>query len=147
MRFLGLDVGTKTLGVAISDRTNTIASPLITIHFKEMDFPSVIPKLKEIIKTKEITDLVLGWPKNMDNTEGFAVTRTKEFKKMIETLSLPIHLVDERLSSQEAEKLLISTDVKRIKRKKVVDNVAAAIILDTYLVERRIQNERKSEEK
>ncbi len=144
MRYLGLDLGTKTLGIAISDRTNTIASPLVTLHFKENDYESILAKLQEIIKEKEITDLVLGLPKNMNNSLGFAAKRTQTFQKMLENYPQKIHLVDERLSSKEAEKILLSTDMKRIKRKKVVDNVAAAVILDTFLMERRIKNERES---
>lgn len=143
MRFLGLDLGTKTLGIAISDRTNFVATPYKTIRFEENHYESVIEELKQIVKEKEITDFVLGLPKNMDNTEGFAAERSKEFKKRLnQFFSLPVHLVDERLSSREAEQILISTDMKRMKRKNVVDNVAAAIILDTFLEERRMKNER-----
>lgn len=147
MRFLGLDLGTKTLGLSLSDRSNMIATPLITLRFKIEEYESIIPELHKIIKEKEITDLVLGLPKNMDNSCGFAAERSLKFKAILESqIKLPVHLIDERLSSMEAEKILISTDMKRIKRKKVVDNVASAIILDTYLKERRIKNERKSQE-
>lgn len=147
MRFLGLDLGTKTLGLSLSDRSNMIATPLITLRFKTEEYESIIPELHKIIKEKEITDLVLGLPKNMDNSCGFAAERSLKFKAILESqIKLPVHLIDERLSSMEAEKILISTDMKRIKRKKVVDNVASAIILDTYLKERRIKNERKSQE-
>lgn len=147
MRYLGLDLGTKTLGIAISDRTNLIATPLITLHFKNENYESVLTDLQKIVTEKNITDFVLGLPKNMDNTCGFAATRSKNFQMLLENhFQLPIHLIDERLSSKEAENILLSTDMRRIKRKKVVDNVAAAIILDTFLKERRIKNERKSEE-
>lgn len=143
MRYLGLDLGTQTLGLAVSDRTNIISSPLVTLHFPSMEFRKVLPELKKIVKEKEITDFVLGLPKNMDNSCGFATKRSKEFEKILkEEFSLPVHLVDERLSSVEAENILLSTDMRRIKRKQVVDNVAAAIILDTYLKERRIKDER-----
>ena len=147
MRYLGLDLGTKTLGIAISDRTNIIATPHTTLHFKSEDYESVLSELQKIVTEKNITDFVLGLPKNMDNSCGFAANRSKDFQKMLEThFNMPIHLVDERLSSKEAENILLSTDMRRIKRKQVVDNVAAAIILDTFLKERRIKNERKSEE-
>jgi len=147
MRYLGLDLGTKTLGISVSDRTNTIATPLLTLHFKSENYESVIPELLQIITEKEITDLVLGLPKNMNNSCGYAAERSQKFGNLLmERLSLPLHFVDERLSSKEAENILISTDMKRIKRKKVVDNVASAIILDTYLKERRIKNERQSEQ-
>jgi putative Holliday junction resolvase len=147
MRFIGLDLGTKTLGISLSDRTNTIASPYKTITFKSECYEAIIPELKKIIAEKDITEIVLGLPKNMNNSCGFAAERSKKFQKLLESsVNLPIHLVDERLSSMEAEKILISTDLSRIKRKKVVDNVASAIILDTYLKERRIKNERESQE-
>lgn len=144
MRYLGLDLGTKTLGVSVSDRTNSIATPYQTLHFKEENYESVLEPLKQIVEEKCITDFVLGYPKNMDNTCGYATERSKTFQKMLEEyFSLPVHFVDERLSSKEAENILLSMDVKRKKRKLVVDNVASAIILDTYLKERRIKNERE----
>lgn len=147
MRYLGLDLGTKTLGISLSDRTNMISSPLKTLRFKSEEYESVIPELLQIIREKEITDLVLGLPKNMDNSCGFAAERSLKFKELLEEkIKLPVHLVDERLSSMEAEKILLSTDMSRMKRRQVVDNVASAIILDTYLKERRINDERKSKE-
>ncbi len=142
MRYLGLDVGTKTIGIALSDKTNQIASPYTTLFIKENAFEECIPKLKEIVLEKEITDFVLGLPKNMDNSLGFATARSLEFKKILtKYFAMPIHLVDERLSTVEAEKILIATNNSRKKRKKKIDNVASAIILDTYLKERKGLNE------
>ena len=136
MRILGLDLGTKTLGLALSDKTNTIASPYQTLRFTEQK--EVLPFLKEIIEAKEIGRLVLGYPKNMNNSCGFATTRTDAFKQILEeNFSIPIILIDERLSTVEAENILLATDTKRKKRKKVIDSYAAAIILDTYLKESR----------
>lgn len=147
MRFIGLDLGTKTLGIALSDRTNTISSPYKTLTFKNEQYETLIPELKKIIAEKDITEIVLGLPKNMNNSCGFAAERSKNFQKLLESsIDLPIHLVDERLSSMEAEKILIHSDIRRVKRKKVVDNVASAIILDTYLKERRIKDERRIQE-
>lgn len=134
MRYLGLDLGTKTLGISVSDKTNTIASPLKTIIFKENDFESVIPELKSIVLEKGITDFVLGLPKNMNNSLGFASERSMTFKKLLEdNFFLPVHLVDERLTTVEAEHILLMNDTSRKKRKKVIDNVASSLILDTYL--------------
>ena len=134
MRYLGLDLGTKTLGISVSDKTNTIASPLKTIRFKENDFESVIPELKSIVLEKGITDFVLGLPKNMNNSLGFASERSMTFKKLLEdNFFLPVHLVDERLTTVEAEHILLINDTSRKKRKKVIDNVASSLILDTYL--------------
>lgn len=132
MRYLGLDLGTKTLGIALSDKTNTIASPYKTIRFKT--YEELLESIKKIVLEKEIGVFVLGYPKNMNNSKGFAVTRTEEFKSLLETsFDLPIILIDERLSTVEAENILLFTDTKRKKRKKVIDSYAAAIILDTYL--------------
>ena len=143
MRFLGLDLGTRTLGIAVSDRTNTIASPLKTIRFKESEYTSVIPELKSIVMEKGITDFVLGLPKNMNNSLGFASERSLNFKKLLEdNFTLPVHLVDERLTTVEAENILLMSDHSRKKRKKVIDNVASSLILDTYL-KGRLENERR----
>ena len=142
MRYLGLDLGTKTLGLSVSDKTNTISSPYKTLHFKENEYTSVLQELKEIVKEKEITAFVLGLPKNMNNSLGFASERSLNFKKILEeNFSLPVYLVDERLSTVEAEKILLMGDKSRKKRKKVIDNVASALILDTFLKERRNTNE------
>lgn len=132
MRYLGLDLGTKTLGLAISDKTNTIASPYMTLRYQS--YNELVMQLKKIVEEKEIGLFVLGYPKNMNNTLGPAVERTEEFKKVLENhFSIPIMYVDERLSTVEAENILISTDTKRKKRKEIIDSYAAAIILDTYL--------------
>ncbi len=132
MRYLGLDLGTKTLGLAISDKTNTIASPYQTLHYTT--YEDLIGELKKIIEEKGVGTLVLGYPKNMNNTLGPAVERTESFKKVLmQNFSIPIVFIDERLSTVEAENILISTDTKRKKRKQVIDSYAAAIILDTYL--------------
>ncbi len=132
MRYLGLDLGTKTLGVAISDKTNTMSFPFQTLHFVEHE--ELIVALKKIIQEKEVGVLVLGYPKNMNNTLGEAVERTLRFKKILEkNFSLPVELIDERLSTKEAENILISTDTKRKKRKQIIDSYAASIILDTYI--------------
>ena len=142
MRYLGLDLGTKTLGLSLSDKTNTIAIPYETIHFKENEYASVLKSLEKIVKEKEITDFVLGLPKNMNNSLGFASERSLEFKKILEEyFSLPVHLVDERLSTVEAEKILLSSDKSRKKRKKVIDNVASSLILETFLKGRKNENE------
>ncbi len=136
MRYLALDLGTKTLGLALSDKTNTIASPYKTIHFQT--YEELIKELTSVINEKKVGKLILGYPKNMNNSEGFAVDRTLQFKELLEkTFDLPIELVDERLSTIEAEHILIDTDMRREKRKKVIDAYAAAIILDTYLKESR----------
>ncbi len=142
MRYLGLDLGTKTLGLSLSDKTNTLATPYMTIHFENQDYSSVLVNLEKIVKEKEITDFVLGLPKNMNNSLGFASERSLNFKKILEEhFLLPVHLVDERLSTVEAEKILLLSDKSRKKRKKVIDNVASSLILETFLKGRKKENE------
>lgn len=134
MRCLGLDLGTKTLGLALSDRSNTIASPYKVLHWDGEDYILLFKELDSIIVENAITDLVLGLPKNMNNTLGFAAERSLKFKSALEErYSLPVTLIDERLSTVEATNYLLDADMSRKKRKKVVDGVAASIILDTYL--------------
>lgn len=137
MRCLGLDLGTKTLGIAISDKMNIISSPYCVLHWDGEDYNLLFNELDKIIKNNEITDLVLGLPKNMNNTLGFAAERSLAFKDALEKrYDLEVKLIDERLSTVEATNYLLDADLSRKKRKKVVDGVAASIILDTYLKRR-----------
>lgn len=134
MRCLGLDLGSKTLGIAISDRTNFIASVYKTIFFKDEDYSSLIEPLREIIKNEEIGTLVLGLPKNMNNSLGTRAMITLEFKDMLEKeFGLPVIMEDERLTSVISNNILISANMSRNKRKKKVDGMAAVIILQGYL--------------
>ena len=134
MRFLGLDLGSKTLGISISDKTNTISSVYTTLYFKDGDDESTISSLKEIIDKESITTLVLGLPKNMNNTLGERAIITLEFKKTLEdAFKIPVIMEDERLTSVISNNVLISADVSRKKRKKKVDGMAAVIILQGYL--------------
>lgn len=134
MRYLGLDLGSKTLGIAISDRTNTIASIYKTIFFKEDDYDSLIPELKNIVKEEDISVIVLGFPKNMNNTIGTRAEITLEFKKKLEdNIDIKVELMDERLTSVISNNVLISANVSRKKRKKKVDGMAALLILQSYI--------------
>lgn len=134
MRCLGLDLGTRTLGLAMSDKSNTIASPYKVLRWDGEDYELLFKDLDEIINNNAITDLVLGLPKNMNNTLGFAAERSLKFKEALESrYNLEVKLIDERLSTVEATNYLLDADMSRKKRKKVVDGVAASIILDTYL--------------
>ena len=133
MRYLGMDLGTKTLGLAISDATGTIATGLEIIRHNE-NYSELVKKIGIIIEDNDIKEMVLGFPKNMDNTIGERGHIAIEFKKMLEeAYGLPVYMQDERLSTVEAEHLLISNDASRKKRKKVIDSVAATIILQSYL--------------
>lgn len=134
MRCLGLDLGTKTLGLALSDKSNTIASPYRVLRWNGENYDLLFKDLDTIIDDNGITNLVLGLPKNMNNTLGFAAERSLKFKEALEKrYSLEVTLIDERLSTVEATNYLLDADMSRKKRKKVVDGVAASIILDTYL--------------
>lgn len=134
MRYLGLDLGTKTLGVAITDKTKTLASVLKVIRFKSEDYNTALDGVLDIIKEYDIEKIALGNPKNMNNTCGFASKRSENFKKLLEEkTNIPIYLIDERLSTTEAENILIKADLSREKRKKVIDGLAAQIILETFI--------------
>lgn len=134
MRYIGLDLGTKTCGVAISDKLGMISSFYKTLFFKEEDYESLIDSIKEIINEYNIEKIVLGLPKNMNNSIGFAGERSISFKKLLEDkINLEVILEDERLSSVEANNIMIKSDVSRNKRKKKVDGLAATIILQRYL--------------
>lgn len=138
MRILGLDLGTRTLGIAISDITETIASFYGTIHFEEENYKESLEKLKKIIESEKIQKIVLGLPKNMNNSVGDAAIRCLNYKSMLETtFNLEVIMQDERLSTKEATSYLIESDMSRKKRKKKVDSVAASIILQTYLDRKR----------
>lgn len=134
MRYLGLDLGTKTLGVAISDKTNIMSSSLKVLRYSNGDYLFLINELRKIIEEYKINTLVLGYPKNMNNSVGEAAERVEKFKSLLEeNLNIKVVLIDERLSTVEAENILISNDMRRKKRKKIIDGVAAMVILDTYL--------------
>ena len=133
MRYLGLDLGTKTLGLALSDPLGMIATSYKILRHDE-DYDSLIPMLKEIIDTNKVEGLVLGLPKNMNNSIGERGEIALSFKEKLESeFNLPVYMQDERLTTRQAENLLISNDTSRKKRKKVIDSLAATIILQSYL--------------
>lgn len=132
MRYIGLDLGKRSLGLAISDKLGLIASFYKNIKYDNEE--KLLDTLEEIIKLEKIDKIVLGYPKNMDNSEGFRVAETLEFKNKLEKrVSLEVILQDERLSTHEAENILINADMSRKKRKTVIDGVSAVIILQSYL--------------
>lgn len=134
MRYLGLDLGSKTLGVATSDATNTIATSLKTIFFEENNYPSLIEPLKEIINEYNISKIVLGLPKNMNNTLGVRAEISMEFKRLLEdNFHIEVVLEDERLTTVISNNIMIKADISRKKRKKKVDAIAAQLILQSFL--------------
>ncbi len=142
MRYLGLDLGTKTLGMAITDKTKTFASMLKVVRFQNEDYKQAITEVLKVIEENDIEKIALGLPKNMDSSLGFASERSLNFKKLLEKeTSIPIILVDERLSTIEAENILLEADLSRGRRKKVIDGVAAQIILETFIKMEENKNE------
>lgn len=133
MRYLGLDLGTTSLGVAISDKTNTLVSPLTLIKFKKEDYNDALNKLMEIIKDKKISKVVLGLPKNMDNSLGFAAQRSLNFKKILESENVEVILEDERLTTVEAINIMKNNGLKRINEQNKTDVLSAVLILESYL--------------
>ena len=133
MRYLGLDLGSRTLGMAVSDSTGMIASNYGVVRHQE-DYELLLTKVKEIVEELKIEAIVLGFPKNMNNTIGPKGELSLWFKKRLEeSLSIPVYLQDERLTTKSAHDTLIMGNVSRKNRKKVVDAVAATIILQSYL--------------
>lgn len=144
MRYLGLDLGTRTLGISLSDATHTIASAYGTLHFDEGDFDSLIEPLKKIIDEYKVEKIILGLPKNMNNTIGESGMRCLNFSdKIMNTLKIPVIMQDERLTTVEATRYMLEADMSRNKRKKKVDGLAANIILQTYLDKKKGDNNGK----
>lgn len=138
LKYLGLDLGTKTLGVSISDMTKTIATTYGTIHFEEENYNEAISKLSTIVEKEPIEKFILGLPKNMNGTVGPRALTTLQFKKNLEdTFKIPVEMQDERLSTKEASGYMIKADMSRKKRKQKIDSLAANIILQTYLDKRK----------
>jgi putative holliday junction resolvase len=133
MRIMALDLGTKTIGVAVSDATATIARGIETIRRKGIKNDFL--RLEEIITEEEVETIVVGYPKNMNGSIG---ERAQVSEAFVETIkenypNMKVVLWDERLSTVSAEKILISADMRREKRKKIIDMMAAVVILQNYL--------------
>lgn len=134
MKYIGLDLGSKTLGISISDSTRTIANVLTTLRFKDENYDSLLEPLSKIIKDNDVKKIILGYPKNMDNTVGERAVITLDFKKKLENkFGIEVIMEDERLTSVISNNVLIEADVSRKKRKEKVDGIAAVIILQNYL--------------
>jgi putative Holliday junction resolvase len=142
MRYLGIDLGSKTVGLAMSDLTCTIASIFKTIFFSNEDYLSTIDEIKQIVEVYDIKKIIIGLPKNMNNTLGERAIITTNYAKLLEEhLNIPIIMFDERLTSVISNSILIEADMSRKKRKKKVDGVAAQIILQDYLNKEKYENE------
>lgn len=133
MRILGLDLGTKTLGLSITDEARIIVSPLPVIRFEKENYDEALKKVTNIINEYNISEVVLGLPKNMDGSLGFAANRSMHFKELLESIDIKVYLEDERLTTKSAEDLIHASNqnVKNTKHK--IDSIAACIILENYL--------------
>ncbi len=135
MRVLGLDFGSKTVGVAVSDALMITAQPVETITRKdENKLRQTLARIEQLAKEYEVDKIVLGMPKNMNNTLGERAEKTIAFKENLERRSgIEVILWDERLTTQAAEQVLIESNVRRENRKEYIDQIAAVFILQGYL--------------
>ena len=135
MRILGLDYGSRTVGVAVSDPLGLTAQGVETIwRDKENHLRRTLVRIEEIIEEYSVTEIVLGYPKNMNNSVGERALKSLEFRQMLERRTgLPVVMWDERLSTAEAERTLMEAQVRRENRKQYLDQMAAVLILQGYL--------------
>ncbi|EJG6056962.1 Holliday junction resolvase RuvX [Listeria monocytogenes] len=134
MRIMGLDVGSKTVGVAISDPLGWTAQGVETIQIDENRKQFGYDRVKELVLEYEVEKVVVGLPKNMNNTIGPRAESSKIYAEVLESrIGLPVVLWDERLTTSAAERTLIEADISRKKRKEVIDKLAAVMILQSYL--------------
>lgn len=134
MKILGLDLGSRTVGIAISDALGIIASGVETYRFEPEQYDLALKHVVEVIKERKVQKVVLGYPKHMNGDIGEKAKLCEEFKRMIEeATNLEVVLVDERWTTKLAESRLLEADVSRKKRKKVIDKMAAVVILQNYL--------------
>ncbi|UOR12226.1 Holliday junction resolvase RuvX [Halobacillus amylolyticus] len=134
MKKIGLDVGEKTIGVALSDAMGWTAQGVTTLKWDERNYTTAKEPLRKVIVENDVTEAVVGLPKNMNGSIGPRGEASQRFAKWLEKeYKLVVHLWDERLTTMAAERVLLDADVSRQKRKKVIDKMAAVIILQSYL--------------
>ena len=149
MRIMGLDYGSKTVGVAVCDPLGFTAQAVETIVRKEENkLRRTCRRIEELVREYEITSIVLGYPKNMDDSVGERAKKTEEFKEILEKRTgMPVILWDERLTTIEADEILRESGMPASERKKVIDKVAAGIILQSYLNAMEAERKKKLEER
>lgn len=134
MKKMGLDVGSKTIGIAISDALGWTAQGITTLQWDENDFLTVEEQLSKLITEHDINEVIVGWPKNMNGSIGERAEASEHLASLIEEkFNVKTFLWDERLTTMAAERVLIDADMSRKKRKKVIDKMAAVMILQGYL--------------
>ncbi len=148
MRIMGLDFGSKTVGVAVSDALLLTAQGLEIIRRKEENkLRQTLARIEALIEEYEVEEIVLGMPKNMNATEGVRVELTNEFKEKLERRTgLPVVLWDERLTTVAADKIMMEAGIRREHRKEHVDRIAASLILQGYLDYKSMQRSKEAQE-
>lgn len=134
MKILGLDLGSKTVGIALSDALGITAQGIETYIFPDDDYEQALNKIKEIVQKEGVKKIVLGYPKNMNGTIGPRGKISEEFANNLRNrLNVEVILWDERMTTVQAQKILIDANISRQKRKKIIDKMAAVVILQSYL--------------
>ena len=134
MKYIGLDLGSRTLGIAISDELGILARSYDTLRFKDDDYDFAVEKTIEICNKEKVTTVVLGLPKHMNGDQGIRANISYDFKNKIESMSdIKVILEDERLTTVIVDRAMISGNVKRKDRHKKKDEMAAVVILQNYL--------------
>ena len=134
MRVLGIDLGNRTVGMAVSDALGIIANPVGTSRIDEQDLDQALMEVKKVISERGVEKIVLGLPKNMNGTIGPQGEYCLKFQEVLESEThLEVIMIDERLTTRQADAIMLEADISRAKRKKNVDKLAATIILQTYL--------------
>ena len=140
-RYLGLDLGTKTLGISITDKANILVVPYKLVKFDFENYDYAKNEIYKIIEKEKITDIVIGLPKNMDGSKGFAADRTYNFINLLNLKEVNVHYIDERLTTMESQRILHDNNLKAKDFKDKIDMASAVLILETFL--RSIKNENK----
>ena len=138
MKVLGLDLGSRTIGIAISDALGIIATGVETYRFNDDRYDLALARVIEIVKERKVEKIVLGYPKHMNGDIGEKAKLCEDFKKQLEeALNIEVYLMDERWTTKVANSRLLEADLSRKKRKQVIDKMAAVVILQNYLDLRR----------
>lgn len=134
MKILGLDLGTRTLGIALSDHLEILASPVETYRFKDGDYASAANYLEKYINQYQIKKVIIGLPLHMTGEVGESAKLVINFKEILEKrYKIEVVTIDERWSTKSAQRTLIEADISRAKRKNLIDKMAAVVILQSYL--------------
>jgi len=143
MRILGIDYGDRRIGLALSDALQLVAGGLETLTNSSREH--VLDHLRRLVAEREVSEIVVGLPKNMNGSLGPQAEKTMQFAEELKILGRPVHLVDERLTTERAQRVMTDAGLSRQKRHKKVDRMAAQLILQAYLDARAKRRERREE--